>query len=320
MTDATNFDLQRRFGGLERLYGAAGLARLQNAHVLVAGIGGVGSWCAEALARSGVGAISLVDLDHIAESNINRQLHALTETFGQAKVAAMGQRVLGINPACTLSMIDDFINPENVSTLITRDVDLVIDCTDQAAAKIAMILECRARNLPIVVCGGAGGKTDPLALRAGDLSAAVNDALLSKLRNTLRRQHGFPRAASQAGKVRHRVPKMGVRALWFDQPAILPTAWMQDANGSETVGGKTIGQEDGLTVQAAEHATLQASNQKVDVQARPEPGEVAAQTPQTTALQGLSCAGYGSAVTVTAPMGMAAASEAIRHLLHGRFK
>lgn len=278
MTDATNIDLQRRFGGLERLYGVAGLSRLQSAHVLVAGIGGVGSWCAEALARSGVGAISLVDLDHVSESNINRQLHALTETVGQAKVTAMGQRVHGINPACTLSMIDDFINPENVSALIARDVDLVIDCTDQAAAKIAMILECRTRKLPVVVCGGAGGKTDALALRAGDLSAAVNDALLSKLRNTLRRQHGFPRAASQAGKVRHRIPKMGVRVLWFDQPAILPTAWAQDVSAS------------------------------------------AASAPQTAALQGLSCAGYGSAVTVTAPMGMAAASEAIRHLLHGRFK
>ncbi|MFT0547268.1 ThiF family adenylyltransferase [Allopusillimonas ginsengisoli] len=278
MTDATNIDLQRRFGGLERLYGAAGLSRLQGAHVLVAGIGGVGSWCAEALARSGVGAISLVDLDHVSESNINRQLHALTETVGQAKVSAMGQRVHGINPACTLSLIDDFINPENVSALIAHDVDLVIDCTDQAAAKIAMILECRTRKLPVVVCGGAGGKTDALALRAGDLSAAVNDALLSKLRNTLRRQHGFPRAASQAGKVRHRIPKMGVRVLWFDQPAILPTAWAQDVSAS------------------------------------------AASAPQTAALQGLSCAGYGSSVTVTAPMGMAAASEAIRHLLHGRFK
>ncbi len=327
MTDATNIDLQRRFAGLERLYGVDGLSRLQGAHVLVAGIGGVGSWCAEALARSGVGAISLVDLDHVAESNINRQLHALTETVGQAKVVAMGQRVHGINPACRLTMIDDFISPENVSAIIAADVDLIVDCTDQAAAKIAMILECRTRKLPVVVCGGAGGKNDPLALRASDLSAAVNDALLSKLRNTLRRLHRFPRAASQAGKVKHRIPKMGVRVLWFDQPAILPTAWMQDMNASVS-GDKASSQENDLSVPVPEYLAHEAAsqtenptaNQMASAQARPELGELAALAPQATALQGLSCAGYGSAVTVTAPMGMAAASEAIHHLLHGRFK
>lgn len=311
MTDASTLSLQRRFGGLERLYGAAGLARLRRAHVLVAGIGGVGSWCAEALARCGVGAISLVDLDHVAESNINRQLHALTETLGQAKVVAMGQRVRSINPLCALGMVDDFIGPDNVEALITPDVDMVIDCTDQAAAKIAMILHCRTHKRPVVVCGGAGGKTDPLALRAGDLSMAVNDALLSKLRNTLRRQHGFARASDRSGKARQRVPKMGVRALWFDQSTILPQSWVPDIGAAPTQG-----QADEAVVQTS--AMAQAVQQQDG--ARHELGELAAQAPQAAALQGLSCAGYGSAVTVTATMGMAAASEAVHRLLHGRFK
>jgi tRNA A37 threonylcarbamoyladenosine dehydratase len=176
-------------------------------------------------------------------------------------------------------LLDDFVGPENVAELFAADAGVVIDCTDQAQAKIAMILESRARGIPIVVCGGAGGKTNPLSLRAADLSLAVNDALLAKLRNTLRRQHRFPKASGQAGKPRKRVPKMGVRTLWFDQPTLLPAQWQQpDAGG-------------------------QAS--------------VAQDAP--SALQGLSCAGYGSVVTVTAAMGMAAANEAVQWLLHGRF-
>lgn len=288
MPNFESHDFQRRFGGLERLYGPTSLDKLQGAHVVVAGIGGVGSWCAEALARSGVGALTLIDLDHIAESNVNRQLHALTDTLGQAKVVAMAQRVRGINPGCRLNMVDDFISPENASALLPADCSVIIDCTDQAAAKIAMILEARERQLPIVVCGGAGGKTNPLALRSGDLSAALNDALLSKLRNTLRRRHGYARAADSAGKVRKRIPKMGVRALWFDQPTLLPDLWTTTADASP-------------------------------VGVRQETGDLAAQAPGAAALQGLSCAGYGSAVTVTAPMGMAAANEAIHWVISGRF-
>jgi len=290
MSDPALVDISRRFAGMERLYGPGALQRLAAAHVAVAGIGGVGSWCAEALARSGVGALSLIDLDHIAESNVNRQLHALTDTIGQAKVVAMAQRVRGINPDCKVRMIDDFVSADNTGELFADDVDVIIDGTDQAQAKIAMILLARARKLPIVVCGGAGGKTDPLSLRAGDLSAAVNDALLSKLRNTLRRRHGYPKAADHAGKVRKRIPRMGVRALWFDQPAILPALWLRAGR-----------------VDAA------------DASARPELGEIAAQAPEAASLQGLSCAGYGSAVAVTASMGLAAANEAIHFLLNRKF-
>ena len=269
--DDTNFDGQRRFGGLDRLYGEGGAARLQQGHVVVAGIGGVGSWCAEALARCGVGRLTLIDLDHVAESNINRQIHALGSTLGQSKVVAMAQRIADNNPQCVVDCVDDFVEPENVQEVLPPDADMVVDCTDQAAAKIALILEARRREQALIVCGGAGGKTRPLALRNGDLSQATNDALLARLRNILRRQHGFPRAADAAGKVRKRVPRMGVRVLWFDQPAILPAAWSDPS------------------------------------------------TDATGAPQGLSCAGYGSVVMVTAAMGLAAADEAVHRLLHGRY-
>lgn len=277
MVEQCYFDAERRFGGLERLYGPGSTARLRGGHVAIAGIGGVGSWCAEALARCGVGRLTLVDMDHVAESNVNRQVHALDSSLGQAKIVAMAQRINDINPECVLQMEDDFVSPENVRVIIPADADMVLDCTDQASAKIALILEARRRRQALVVCGGAGGKTDPLALRRGDLSQAVNDALLSKLRNTLRRQHGFPRAADAAGKVRKRVPRMMLRALWFDQPATLPAAWTAAAKGGER-------------------------------------GEAVADA----APQGLSCAGYGSVVMVTAAMGLAAADEAVHWLLHGR--
>ncbi len=254
------------------MYGPEAPARLQNSHVAVAGLGGVGSWTVEALARCGVGALTLIDLDHIAESNVNRQIHALTSTLGQSKVEAMAERALAINPECRITRVDDFVSPDNVADVLPGPYSVIVDCTDQAAAKIAMILHARALGVPMLLCGGAGGKTDPLALRAGDLSAAVNDALLAKLRNKLRREHGFARASDRHGRALKRVPKMGIHALWFDQPAILPDAWTRPTEGEDDMGA-------------------------------------AGQAP---APQGLSCAGYGSVVTVTAAMGMAAANEALR--------
>jgi len=270
-------DAERRFGGLARLYGPDAPARLREAHVAVAGLGGVGSWAAEALARCGVGALTLIDLDHIAESNINRQVHALTPTLGQSKVDAMAERIMAINPDCVLTRVDDFVEPGNVGEVLPGYYTALADCTDQAAAKIAMVLHARQRGIPLLLCGGAGGKTDPLALRAGDLSQAQNDALLAKLRNTLRRQHGFPKASDARGKPLKRVPRMGVRALWFDQPAILPAAWARAAEAGDDLGAAA----------------------------------------QAAAPQGLSCAGYGSVVMVTAAMGMAVANEAVRLALQG---
>jgi len=258
-------DSARRFGGLDRLYGAGAATRLRAAHVAVVGLGGVGSWTVEALARSGIGALTLIDLDHISESNVNRQIHALTETLGQSKALAMAERVTAINPDCAITVVDDFVTPDNVAEVLADRYTAIVDCADQAAAKIAMILHARGVKTPLILCGGAGGKTDPLALRAGDLSEAVNDALLAKLRNTLRRHHGYPRNVDTHNKALKRVPKMGVRALWFDQQVVLPDAWQSDAP-----------------------------------------------TPAGMAPQGLSCAGYGSVVTVTASMGLAAANLALQ--------
>jgi tRNA A37 threonylcarbamoyladenosine dehydratase len=267
-TAAPDFDADRRFGGARRLYGEHALATLDAAHVAVIGLGGVGSWAAEALARTGIGALTLVDLDHIAESNVNRQIHALEATLGQSKVDAMAERIAGIHPGCRVTRVDDFLTPDNVAEVLTPGLTMVIDCTDQVAAKLAMVLHARARGLPLVVCGGAGGKTDPLSLRAGDLSASLNDALLAKLRNQLRRHHGYPRAALVAGKPPKRLPKMHIRALWFEQAVRQP---IPDAAACE-----------------------------IDAVA--------------TAPQGLSCAGYGSIVTITAAMGLAAANEVLTTL------
>ena len=250
-------DAQRRFGGLERLHGVAPAAAIRRSHVVVVGIGGVGSWTAEALARSGVDELTLIDLDHVAESNINRQIHALEATLGQAKIQAMAERIAQINPGCQLTLHDAFVSAENVDALLAGH-DAVLDCTDDIPAKIAMVLMARRQRLPLVVCGGAGGKTGALGLQYGDLADAAQDALLSKLRQKLRREHGFA-----AGRMGSRSPRMGIKALWYPRPARLPEAW----------GDK--------------------------------------------APQGLSCAGYGSMVTVTASMGLAAADAVIEQLMAG---
>ncbi|WP_298015692.1 tRNA threonylcarbamoyladenosine dehydratase [uncultured Castellaniella sp.] len=264
-------DLDRRFGGLDRLYGEGAWRRLSALHVVVAGIGGVGAWCVEALARSGVGALTLVDMDHIAESNVNRQAHALGSTLGMAKIRAMGDRVRDIHPGCRVTEIDDFVSAGNLGAILSAGpAGVLLDCTDQVPAKIAMILQARDAGWPLLVCGGAGGKTDPLALRAGDLSAATHDALLGRIRQDLRQRHGYPKGGAAGGKPRRRVPRMGVPCLWFDQPVVLPSAWTRPEAAC----------------------------------AVPEAGAAAP--------QGLSCAGYGSVVTVTASMGLAAADWALR--------
>jgi len=231
MKDVSN-DVERRFGAMTRLYGPDSNIALQHARVAVVGIGGVGSWAAEALARSGVGGLTLIDMDHVAESNVNRQVHALTQTLGQAKIDAMAMRIRGINDTCNLELIDDFLTPENVSELLHESLDYVLDCTDQVPAKIAMVLQARQRKQPLLVCGGAGGKTNMLALRSGDLAESTHDALLGRMRTMLRREHGFARATNEAGKIKKRVPKMGVRVLWIDQPTILPSAWLGADGGS----------------------------------------------------------------------------------------
>jgi tRNA A37 threonylcarbamoyladenosine dehydratase len=167
-------DYQRRFGGIERLHGPGALARAAAAHVVVVGIGGVGSWAAEALARSGIGRLTLIDLDHVAESNVNRQIHALESTFGAAKVAAMKDRIAGINPDCVVVVVEEFVDEANVAALIPP-CDAVIDAIDQVRAKAALIAHCKRAGIRIVTTGGAGGRLDPTRIEVIDLARTTQD-------------------------------------------------------------------------------------------------------------------------------------------------
>ncbi|GGH55595.1 tRNA threonylcarbamoyladenosine dehydratase [Comamonas phosphati] len=186
-------DLQRRFGGLERLYGVQGAANIRGAHVVVVGIGGVGSWTAEALARSGVGRLTLIDMDHVAESNINRQIHALTDTVGQAKIEAMRERIAQINPACQVRCVDDFVDADNWQKLLPADADAVIDACDQVRAKAAMAAHARKAKLCFISVGAAGGKRLAHLVDIADLSATTHDPLLAQLRYRLRKEYGAPK-------------------------------------------------------------------------------------------------------------------------------
>ncbi|MBL8311930.1 MAG: tRNA threonylcarbamoyladenosine dehydratase [Burkholderiales bacterium] len=237
----------RRFGGLIRLYGDAGFARIRAAHAVVVGIGGVGSWAAEALARSGVGTLTLIDLDVVAESNLNRQAHATLANLGRNKVDAMRDRIASFAPTCQVVTVDDFVTPENVAQRVPAAATLVIDAIDQVRAKAALVAHCAARGQPVVVCGGAGGKTDPSCFTVADLAQTAHDALLAKLRVALRRDYGFPRGER----------KFRVSAVYSTEP------------------------------QAA----------------APEDGGA-----------GLACAGYGSAMHMTASMGLMAAGVALKRL------
>jgi tRNA A37 threonylcarbamoyladenosine dehydratase len=192
-------DLQRRFGGLERLYGVDGAAAIRRAHVAVVGIGGVGSWAAEALARSGVGTLTLVDLDHVAESNINRQVHALDSTVGQAKVLAMRERIAQIHPRCTVHAVEEFVEPENWPQLLPAGVDAVIDACDAVKAKTAMAAWARREKVLFIACGAAGGKRLAHQVDVDDLAHTTHDPLLAQLRYRLRKFHGAPKEGKRIG-------------------------------------------------------------------------------------------------------------------------
>ncbi|MCH4246922.1 MAG: tRNA threonylcarbamoyladenosine dehydratase [Acinetobacter populi] len=190
MTDsqpqASQDDYDRRFTGAAKIYGEDHFQSFENSHVMVIGIGGVGSWAVEALARSGVGKLTLVDMDVIVASNVNRQLPALTSTFGHAKIEVMAQRCREINPRIQVNLIDDFLAPDNVAELLQDRPDVILDCIDDVKAKLALILHCRFNKIPLIVSGGAGGKLDPLKIRVADLSRTEQDPMLAKLRSQLR--------------------------------------------------------------------------------------------------------------------------------------
>ena len=243
--------VSRQFSSAARLFSAAQFACLRQAHVGIVGLGGVGSWAAEALVRSGIGAITLIDIDHVAESNLNRQVQALHSTLGMSKCQSLLNRLADISPDCAITSRDDFLGPENAAAiLMDQAVDLWIDATDDLAAKRAMILILNgAKRLPhLVMSGGAGGKTDPTRIVLADLSKTIHDPLLSALRYDLRKHHGFPRKG-----------KMKIQVVFSPQPM--------------------------------------------------------AQVPDCDPSARLACAGYGSLVTVTASMGMAAAQQAITRLI-----
>ena len=194
-------ELERRFGGLARLYGVEGAQRIRQAHVAVVGIGGVGSWAAEVLARSGVGQITLVDLDHVAESNINRQIHAVTATVGQAKVLAMQERIAQIHPVCIVHCVDDFATPENWPGLLAHPVDAVIDACDQVKAKTAIAAWARSAGVLHVTVGAAGGKRHAHKVDVDDLAHTTHDPLLAQLRYRMRKHHQAPRDGKKMGTI-----------------------------------------------------------------------------------------------------------------------
>lgn len=198
----------RRFGGVGRLYGPVLREHFLNATVVVAGLGGVGSWAAEALARTGIGHLVLIDFDHIAQSNTNRQLHALEGQYGKAKVQAMSERMRLINPDMRITEHDEFLDPENLDRLIPGDA-FILDAMDSVQTKIALVAWAVKNNRALVMCGAAGGKTDPTSVRCSDLSRTEQDALLAKVRQELRQKHGFSRDLKK---------KMGVRAIYTHEP------------------------------------------------------------------------------------------------------
>jgi tRNA threonylcarbamoyladenosine dehydratase len=204
-------DLERRFGGLRRLYGDAGYEAIRACRVAVVGLGGVGSWAAEALARSGVARLVLIDFDQVAESNINRQAQALGATLGMAKTDALAARLADIHPGCELLKVEAFATPESWPGLLPAPVDLVIDACDQASAKLHLATWSLRERVPLVVCGAAGGKRLAQALEVADLTEATHDPLLAGLRQRLRK-HG---AVARQGR-------MGLRCVFSREPVALP--------------------------------------------------------------------------------------------------
>ena len=274
----------RRFGGVSRSLGDAGVAKLAAAHVAVVGVGGVGSWAVECLARSGVGRITLIDMDVIAESNINRQIHALDTTLGRDKIAVMAQRIAQINPGCIVHCVNEWVSVENVASIMqaqnnlqhnslhnaqnndVRIFDVVLDCIDQVRAKAALAAWCTANAVPVVMCGAAGGKFDLAQLAQADLSQTHNDPLLAKTRSLLRRDYGAKPAHKDPKKA-----KMGIVAVYS-------------------------------TEQISRPIKANADSKNTDFERN---------LPAETALQGLNCAGYGSMMHMTASMGLRAGAIAL---------
>ncbi|GIU23620.1 tRNA cyclic N6-threonylcarbamoyladenosine(37) synthase TcdA [Shewanella sp. MBTL60-007] len=209
-----------RFAGIGRLYGQQALSFFAQAHVVVVGIGGVGTWVAESLARSGIGQITLIDLDDICVTNTNRQAHALKDTIGESKVEVMAQRLKQINPECIVNEVEDFITPENLSEYFQGkkqggSIDYVVDCIDAVKAKTALIAWCKRQKLPIITVGGAGGQMDPTQVQVTDLAKTYQDPLLAKVRNQLRREYNFSKNVAR---------RFSIEAVFSTEQLVYPQA------------------------------------------------------------------------------------------------
>ncbi len=207
--------MQQAFGGSQRLYSQSGMEKLQQSNVTVIGIGGVGSWVAEALARSAVGHITLIDLDDICVTNTNRQIHALSGTVGKLKVEVMAERIKQINPDCQVVQVVDFINKDNVSQYLSNDTDYVVDAIDNARVKAAIVYYCKRNKIKIITIGGAGGQIDPLKISVNDLSRTWQDPLSAKVRNELRRNYNFSKNPKR---------RFGVECVYSTEQLLYPDA------------------------------------------------------------------------------------------------
>ena len=278
MQQNSDIDFERRFGGVARLYGAAALERFKGAHVGVIGVGGVGSWVVEALARSAIGHITMIDLDNVAESNINRQIQANSDTLGKAKVTALSERIALINPYCQVTEVEDFVTPDNLEEMLGADrFDYVIDAIDNVKAKTALIAYCRQHAVPLITIGAAGGQTDPGKIEIRDLSRTEQEPLLALVRKRLRQNHGFPRGAKS---------KFGIDAVFSMEVLTMP--------------------------ETAEVCEVPPNTESTDSKDSTGSGDVA--TTPTQGVTGLNCAGFGSSIVVTASFGMMAAAYVLRRL------
>lgn len=276
-------DLERRFGGLRRLYGEAGYAKLRAARIAVVGVGGVGSWAAEALARSGVAELVLIDLDHVAESNINRQVQALEPTLGQAKVHALAERIALIHPGCRVHAVEEFAAADNWPSLLPHSpggtdaavIDVLIDACDDVRAKEALARWSLEAGVPCVIAGAAGGKRRPEAVQVTDLADVTHDPLLAALRQRLRRAGAMARAAGPGAR-RNAAAASGLACVFSREPLAPPAAGAAPAC---------------------------------------ESGVAAASPPAAASDGSLNCAGYGSSVMVTATFGLVAAAAAVSRLI-----
>ena len=215
MADPQTDDFETRFAGIARLYGREALARFRGAHVCVVGVGGVGSWVVEALARSGIGALTMIDLDDVCVTNVSRQLPALDGNIGRSKVGVLAERVRLIQPGCRVQEVEEFLTGDNFQRLLRPEFDYVVDAVDRAGIKVVMIAHCRQMKVPVLTIGGAGGRRDPLRIRREDLNRTSGDRLLRAVRKELRANHRF----AGPGKKKHHV-----LAVYSDESQTFPSA------------------------------------------------------------------------------------------------